>query len=308
MDDFDASSSRLSARHPGPHGHCAQPHQRAASVVRGIALVARRGPSDWYVWRMAKRMGSCRTTGSAASVVPVDADEGTVSTTSTTTCRSSRTSTGGTRTCAPRSTTSSASGPTGEWPASALTWPTSSLRTPSSATTAGTEDDDFETQMFGQRSVYNAKPTRGPRGDQALATVGRRLRRARLLIGETPVPVDKLAEFYATGPTSWGWLQFQLHQRPFEAAAMRSIVEETEAALPPGAWPAWTGSNHDMFRFPTRWARMTRPGPTGAPDAAQPARHPVLYQGDEIGMANVAVAHEDMRDRSGCASTRTTRS
>ena len=36
---------------------------------------------------------------------------------------------------------------------------------------------------------------------------------------------------------------------------MRAIVEETEErSLPHGAWPAWTGSNHDMFRFATRWA------------------------------------------------------
>ena len=41
---------------------------------------------------------------------------------------------------------------------------------------------------------------------------------------------------------------------PLEADAMRSIVEAMEALLPPDAWPAWTGSNHDMFRFPTRWA------------------------------------------------------
>ncbi len=78
---------------------------------------------------------------------------------------------------------------------------------------------------------------------------------------------------------------------------MRAIVEETEAGLPPGAWPAWTGSNHDMFRFPTRWAG----------DDPRRVRlallmllclrgTPVLYQGDEIGMANVSVAREDLRD------------
>ena len=35
---------------------------------------------------------------------------------------------------------------------------------------------------------------------------------------------------------------------------MRAIVEATERALPAGAWPAWTGSNHDMSRLATRWA------------------------------------------------------
>ena len=78
---------------------------------------------------------------------------------------------------------------------------------------------------------------------------------------------------------------------------MRAIVEETEAALPPGAWPAWTGSNHDMFRFPTRWAEDDPAKVRLALLMLLSLRGtPVLYQGDEIGMANVAVAHEDMRD------------
>ena len=78
---------------------------------------------------------------------------------------------------------------------------------------------------------------------------------------------------------------------------MRAIVEATEAALPPGAWPAWTGSNHDMSRFATRWAG-------GDPARARVALlmllclrgTPVLYQGDEIGLGDVAVAQEDLRD------------
>ena len=78
---------------------------------------------------------------------------------------------------------------------------------------------------------------------------------------------------------------------------MRTIVEETEAALPPGAWPAWTGSNHDMFRFPTRWAEDDPAKVRLALLMLLSLRGtPVLYQGDEIGMANVAVAHEDIRD------------
>jgi alpha-glucosidase len=161
-----------------------------------------------------------------------------------------------------------------------------------------TEDDDFETQMFGQRSVYNANRPEV----HAVLKRWRRLadtyEESRLLIGETPVPVDKLVEFYGDGQDELGLaFNFNFINAPFEAPAMRAVVEETEAALPPGAWPAWTGSNHDMFRFPTRWA------------GDDPARvrlalvmllalrgTPVLYQGDEIGMANATLAQEDLRD------------
>ena len=161
-----------------------------------------------------------------------------------------------------------------------------------------TEDDDFETQMFGQRSVYNANRPE-------VHEVIRRWRRLadaydehRLLIGETPVPLDRLAAFYGDGHDELGLaFNFNFINAPLAAAPMRAVVEETEAALPPGAWPAWTGSNHDMFRFPTRWAEddprrirlalLMLLGLRGTP---------VLYQGDEIGMPNVAVPRDDLRD------------
>ena len=67
-----------------------------------------------------------------------------------------------------------------------------------------TEEDDFETQMFGQRSVYNANRPE-------VHDVIRRWRRLadaydepRLLIGETPVPLDRLAEFYGDGHDELG--------------------------------------------------------------------------------------------------------
>ena len=50
-------------------------------------------------------------------------------------------------------------------------------------------------------------------------------------------------------------VQLPVHQRAVRRRSRcATIVERTEAALPPGAWPAWTGSNHDMSRFATRWA------------------------------------------------------
>ena len=161
-----------------------------------------------------------------------------------------------------------------------------------------TEDDDFETQMFGQRSVYNANRPE-------VHEVIRRWRRLadgydepRLLIGETPVPLDELAKYYGDGHDELGLaFNFDFIGAPLDAGAMRSIVERTEAALPPGAWPAWTGSNHDMFRFPTRWAgddpRQIR---LALLMLLSLRGTPVLYQGDEIGMGNVAVAPEDLRD------------
>ena len=161
-----------------------------------------------------------------------------------------------------------------------------------------TEDDDFETQMFGQRSVYNANRPEVHEVIKRWRRLADGYDEPRLLIGETPVPVDKLAEFYGNGSDELGLaFNFNFISAPFQAPEMRAIVEETEAALPAGAWPAWTGSNHDMFRFPTRWAEDDPAKVRLALLMLLCLRGtPVLYQGDEIGMANVALAQEDLRD------------
>jgi alpha-glucosidase len=78
---------------------------------------------------------------------------------------------------------------------------------------------------------------------------------------------------------------------------MRRVVEDTEALLPPGAWPAWTGSNHDMSRMASRWADGDDRKIRAALLMLLCLRGtPVLYQGDEIGLGDIPVAHEDMRD------------
>jgi alpha-glucosidase len=161
-----------------------------------------------------------------------------------------------------------------------------------------TEDDSFEEQLFGQRSVFNANRPE-------VHDVIRRWRRltdgypGRLLVGETPVPeFDQLAAYYGSGDDELHLaFNFPFISSTLEAEPMRAIVEGTEVALPSGAWPVWTGSNHDMSRFATRWA-------DGHEDRTRTATvmllclrgTPVLYQGDEIGQQDVDVPHEKMRD------------
>ena len=161
-----------------------------------------------------------------------------------------------------------------------------------------TAEDDFEAQVFGQRPVYNANRPE-------VHDVLRHWRRladsyepARTLIGETPVKVEVLAGYYGDGTDELHMaFNFPFITSPFDAGALRAIVEQAETLFPPGAWPAWTGSNHDMSRLASRWA--------GGDDRKIRAAivmllglrgTPVLYQGDEIGLGDRPVDHEDMRD------------
>jgi alpha-glucosidase len=161
-----------------------------------------------------------------------------------------------------------------------------------------TEEDDFEAQLFGQRAVYNTNRPEVHEVIRRWRTLADSYPEPRLLIGETPVPVAELAAYYGNGRDELQLaFNFPFISAPFESAALRGVVEEIEAVLPPGSWPAWTGSNHDMFRFPTRWCE-------GDPRKVRAALlmlfalrgTPVLYQGDEIGLGNTKVAHEEMRD------------
>jgi alpha-glucosidase len=161
-----------------------------------------------------------------------------------------------------------------------------------------TEDDDFEAQLFGQRPVYNGNRPEVHDVIRRWRTLAESYDAPRVLIGETPVKIEELAVYYGNGQDELHLaFNFPFITAPFDAAVMRQIVDDAESLLPAGAWPAWTGSNHDMSRFSSRWAE----------DDSRKARlallmllslrgTPVLYQGDEIGLGDIPVAHEDMRD------------
>jgi alpha-glucosidase len=159
------------------------------------------------------------------------------------------------------------------------------------------ETDPWIDQVFGQRSVYN-----GNRPE--VHDVLRHWRRladdsgGRVLVGETPVSLESMVSYYGSGSDELHLaFNFPFIEAPLDAGAMRSLVEETERLLPPGGWPAWTGSNHDMSRLATRWG-------AGIEEKARLALvvllclrgTPVLYQGDEIGLPDVEVRQERLRD------------
>src|SRR5262249_46847060 len=77
----------------------------------------------------------------------------------------------------------------------------------------------------------------------------------RLLVARTHVrdPVV-MASYYGDDDELQLAFNFACVYAPFEAERLRDVIEQTEAAIPDGGWPVWTLSNHDVIRFPTRWA------------------------------------------------------
>jgi alpha-glucosidase len=151
---------------------------------------------------------------------------------------------------------------------------------------------------FGQRPVYNANrpETHGVYRDWR--KIADSYAPSRLLLGETWVAEpEKLAAYYGDNDELQLAFNFPFALAEFDAPRLAKIVEQTLAALPPGACPVWMGSNHDIGRFPSRWcdgderkARLallvltTLPGTT------------VLYYGDEIAMPDVDVPPALRRD------------
>jgi alpha-glucosidase len=113
------------------------------------------------------------------------------------------------------------------------------------------------------------------------------------LMGETYVmPVEHLTPYYRHLDLAQN---MEFVRTPF--AQLRGVVERTLALIPESRRPVWFGSNHDHSRMATRWADgderriraalfllLTLPGTA------------ILYQGDELGLADGAVPKSRVLD------------
>ncbi|BAU48274.1 alpha-amylase [Sulfurifustis variabilis] len=117
----------------------------------------------------------------------------------------------------------------------------------------------------------------------------------RLLIGEIYLPIERLIAYYGKDLAGLHLpFNFSLIQAAWKAHRLAALVEEYERALPPGGWPNWVLGNHDKHRIATR---------VGSAQAAVAAMllltlrgTPTLYYGDEIGMRDVALPADRVRD------------
>jgi alpha-glucosidase len=162
-----------------------------------------------------------------------------------------------------------------------------------------TEDDPLDVQLFGQRPVYSANRPEVHDVLRRWRNLAESYDPPRVLLGETPVEdLTELGLFYGADLDELQLaFNFPFINASFDAVVMPDIVARVETALPTGAWPAWTGSNHDMSRLATRWAADDPRRIRAALLMLLGLRGtPVLYQGDEIGLGDTVVEPPDLRD------------
>ena len=87
---------------------------------------------------------------------------------------------------------------------------------------------------------------------------------------------------------------FALMRAPWQAQALRQVVDGLEAALPPGAWPNYVLGNHDEPRLASRYGREQ--ARVAAMLLLTLRGTPTLYQGDELGMVNGEIPFDKQKD------------
>lgn len=163
---------------------------------------------------------------------------------------------------------------------------------------AATPEDDVTSRMRGDRQVYNANRPEVHDVLRHWRDVARSYDPERALIGETFFgDIDLLPSFYgAQGDELHLAFNIPFVFRRF-GSGLADLVDTVERIFPAHAWPAWVGSNHDVSRFPTRWAKGDERKVRLALMMLLTLRGtPFLYYGDEIGMCDRPFSKDEVRD------------
>ena len=117
----------------------------------------------------------------------------------------------------------------------------------------------------------------------------------RVLIGEIYLPIERLVAYYGRQLEGTHLpFNFTLVRAPWKARDIAKLVDDYEAALPRGGWPNWVLGNHDQPRIAGRVGREQ--ARIAAMLLLTLRGTPTIYYGDEIGMPQVSVPPERVRD------------
>ena len=119
----------------------------------------------------------------------------------------------------------------------------------------------------------------------------------RVMLGELD-PIERLMSYYGAGLDECHLpFNFHLLYTPWEAQLVRRTVDAYNAAVPLGACPNWVLGNHDQPRIASRAGKsQTRVAQMLLLTLSGTC---TCYYGDEIGMMNVDIPPDKLRDTAG---------
>jgi alpha-glucosidase len=160
------------------------------------------------------------------------------------------------------------------------------------------EDDPWYVREHGQRAVRTFMQPEVHAIFRRWRTLADAHEPPRLLVGEGVIEGRQVARFYGRADDELHMtFNLGLANAPFEADALREVVETAERLLPPGGRPLWTLGNHDIPRYGSRWCGGDPSGVGAALLVLFGLRGtPTLYYGDELGLADAAVPPGERRD------------
>ena len=109
------------------------------------------------------------------------------------------------------------------------------------------------------------------------------------------MPLDRLVTYYGRDLAGVHLpFNFSLLETPWNARAVAQLIDRYEALLPSGAWPNWVLGNHDRPRIASRIGQAQ--ARVAAMLLLTLRGTPTLYYGDEIGLPQVAIPADRVRD------------
>lgn len=121
---------------------------------------------------------------------------------------------------------------------------------------------------------------------------------SRMMIGEIYLPIHKLISYY--GPQNNGAnlpFNFMLLTLPWDPQKIAAAIDEYEGALPQDAWPNWVLGNHDQPRIASRIG--LEQSKVAAMLLLTLRGTPTIYYGEELGMADVPIPFDEVKDPQG---------
>jgi alpha-glucosidase len=120
----------------------------------------------------------------------------------------------------------------------------------------------------------------------------------RMMIGEIYLPIHKLVMYYGVDNNGAHLpFNFMLISLPWDARKISAAIDEYEGALPANSWPNWVLGNHDQPRITSRIGLQQ--AKVAAILLLTLRGTPTIYYGEELGMRDVPIPFEEVKDPQG---------